>query len=71
MFDDAIIGFPCPQCGLRTKKTIAWIKANDTLSCGGCGGVIPLERDFLRRPLEDDKSIDHLKRALGELWQVD
>jgi len=70
MFDDAVIGFPCPQCAHKTKKAIAWIKANDTLSCEGCGDVILLERDFLRGLHEDDKSIAHLKRVLGELWQV-
>ncbi|PZR89899.1 MAG: hypothetical protein DLM68_05360, partial [Hyphomicrobiales bacterium] len=61
MFDDAVIGFLCPQCAHETKKTITWIKANDTLSCEGCGDVIPFERDFLRGIHEDDKSIDHLK----------
>src|ERR1700730_826043 len=45
MFDDAVLGFPCPQCAHKTKKTIAWIKANNSLSCEGCGGVIHLNRD--------------------------
>jgi hypothetical protein len=70
MFDDAVLGFPCPQCAHKTKKTIAWIKANNSLSCEGCGGVIHLNRDFLKVPREDDKSIEHLKRALEDLWQV-
>jgi hypothetical protein len=70
MFDDAVIGFQCLQCAHKTKKTIAWIKVNDTLSCEGCGGVIPVEGDFLRGFHEDDKSIDHIKRMLADLWQV-
>ena len=70
MFDDAVIGFSCPQCAYKTKKTVAWIKANDTLSCDGCGGVIPLKRDFLNGLHKGDKSIDHIKRVLGDLWQV-
>jgi hypothetical protein len=70
MFDDAVIGFLCRQCAHKTKKTIAWVKANDTLSCEGCGCVIPLERDFLGGFHDDDKSIDHIKRMLADLWQV-
>ena len=68
MFDNVEIGIPCPKCGHKTQKTIAWIKANDTFSCDGCAAVIHLEHDELLRGLgEVDKSFDDLKRKIREL----
>lgn len=44
LFERATIGIPCPQCGTKTPKTVAWMKANKEYTCS-CGRVIHLEAD--------------------------
>jgi hypothetical protein len=68
MFDSVEIGIPCPKCGQKTQKTIAWIKANDTFACDGCAAIIRIDRDELLRGLNEiDKSVDDLKRQIRNL----
>lgn len=68
MFEKAEIGIPCPKCGHKTDKTIAWIKANDEVTCGGCGSTIHLERENLLAGLDKvDKSIAKFRKSLGRL----
>lgn len=47
IFDKGVLGIPCPACGHKTKKTIAWIKANEQMICDGCGRTVTLECEKL------------------------
>ena len=65
MFEKAEIGIPCPKCGHKTDKSIAWIKANDELVCHGCGSMIRLEKEKLFAGLKKvDDSIAQLRKSL-------
>lgn len=52
LFDKGRLGIPCLGCGEKNEKTINWIKANDQLTCEGCGETITLKRDKLLDGLE-------------------
>jgi hypothetical protein len=53
IFDDTSIDIPCPQCGMKHRKTFEWIKANDRIGCQ-CG---------ISMILDKSKLLDELKRA--------
>jgi DNA-directed RNA polymerase subunit RPC12/RpoP len=68
MFEKAEIGIPCPKCSHKTNKTIAWIKANDQVACGGCGSTIHLESEKLLSGLKEaEKSMAKLRKTMGSL----
>ncbi|WP_411906297.1 hypothetical protein [Rhizobium mayense] len=65
MFDNKSISIPCPGCGQKTSKTIAWIKANDNFICDGCGRPITIKAEELLSGLEEaKKAIADFKRNL-------
>lgn len=35
----------CGQCGNKTKRTIAWLKTNDTYDCPVCGAATDLRTE--------------------------
>lgn len=45
--DDQTIAIPCPGCGEKNEKSVGWLKANDELTCAGCGQAVHLQRDKL------------------------
>ena len=45
--DEQKIAIPCPGCGKKNEKSIGWVKANDQMTCSGCGRTVHLERDQL------------------------
>lgn len=64
MFDKAEIEIPCAGCGSKTKKTVAWLKRNKTLTCA-CGAVVNIDADQIRREMHKvEKALDQLKRTL-------
>lgn len=34
------LSIPCPRCGHETKKTVAWLKRNETFTCEKCESVV-------------------------------
>lgn len=54
MFDDAD-KWPvhCPDCGGITVKPIAWLLANERLTCTCCGAILAYYRERMARDLED------------------
>lgn len=67
-FDKGEIALACPQCGRETKKTIAWVKANNHLTCPGCGERIKIDKTKLLRGLEKaDKALADLSRQFKRL----
>lgn len=67
-FDHGEIEIPCPGCGEKTKKTVAWLKANHELTCAGCSARIELQDAGFKRGIEEaDKAIDDLARKLKRL----
>lgn len=68
MFENAELGIPCPGCGQKNPKAIAWIKANNHghFVCDGCGERVRVEADELIAGLDKvDKSIADLRKAIG------
>ena len=43
VLDSASIDMACPRCGQKTAKTIGWLKANNQITCPGCGGDIDID----------------------------
>jgi hypothetical protein len=43
----------CPKCGWRGEKPLAWVRANATMQCVGCGVIIRLDQKRLPAPPPD------------------
>lgn len=68
MFEKAEIGIPCPKCGHKTEKTVAWIKANDSFTCGGCGSTVTVDTENLLAGLQKaEKSVADFRKKLRGL----
>ncbi|QQF02875.1 hypothetical protein [Sinorhizobium meliloti] len=67
MLETAEIGVPCPKCGHKTTKTIAWIKAHDDFACSGCGATIAVEANELVAGIQKaEQSLAKLRKSLGQ-----
>jgi DNA-directed RNA polymerase subunit RPC12/RpoP len=51
MFDNQSIDIPCPGCGHKTRKTIAWLKSHRHYTCR-CGSRIDLDTKKFVGPLK-------------------
>lgn len=68
LFDEQRIEIPCPACGEKAGKTIAWIRANDRYPCAGCGIEIILERDKPLAGLDQaSESLAKFKASIARL----
>ena len=68
MFDKQEIGIPCPRCGAKTKKSIAWIKANDAFACDGCGSTIDVEAEKLLSGVKvAEQAVANFRKSIGKL----
>lgn len=53
------IRFQCPKCGHDLKQTIGRLKANDHMTCPGCGIGINIDTSRLAKAAEEiQKAID-------------
>lgn len=65
MFETAEINIPCPGCGEKNPKTIAWIKTNDHFDCVGCGKSVRVEsKDLLAGLKKVDDSVANLRKSM-------
>ena len=68
MFEKQKLGLPCPKCGHKTEKTVAWIKAHDDFTCAGCGSVVTMEKKQLLAGIQEaEKSVAKFRKSLGGL----
>lgn len=68
LLDDSAIDIACPKCARKRKEKIGKLKTNPKLTCLGCGTVIQIEADELRKAIDQvDRSLADLKRSLGKL----
>lgn len=64
MFEKAELPIQCSKCGRKTKKTVAWLKSNRSLTCG-CGARVDIDASqFNRKMKKVDKAVDDFKRSL-------
>jgi predicted RNA-binding Zn-ribbon protein involved in translation (DUF1610 family) len=47
------IGFQCPKCGNDLKQTIERLKAQERMTCSGCGIGISIDTDRLAKAAEE------------------
>ncbi|KQS74200.1 hypothetical protein ASG25_01940 [Rhizobium sp. Leaf384] len=67
MLEDKLIDIPCPKCGHETRKSVAWIKANESLICEGCGATIKIEAEqFIAGIDEAEKALAKLRKSFGK-----
>jgi transcription initiation factor TFIIIB Brf1 subunit/transcription initiation factor TFIIB len=65
LFENAELGLPCPGCGGKSPKTIAWIKANTEFVCDHCGATVQMDKADLEKGLgEVDSALEEIKRNL-------
>ena len=55
------IRFQCPNCGQDLHQTIARIKANEHMTCAGCGIGINIDTDKLA------KAADEIQKAMDKV----
>lgn len=61
------IRIPCPSCGYETKRSIAWIKANDHFACAECNRTINLGRPQLLAGVEvSNDQVAEMVRPSGQ-----
>lgn len=75
VFDDQTIDIPCPNCGAKAKKSVAWIRRHDEITCAGCGAAITLKADELIRGLDEaqralDRAMAQIGRSLGGTFKI-
>lgn len=67
MFEKKEIGITCPECGKKTKKSVAWIKANDNLTCSGCGSTVTVQNEKLLSGLKEaEQTVANFRKSLGK-----
>ena len=47
------VTFQCPNCGQELRQSIGRLKANDHMTCSGCGIGINIDTDRLARAAEE------------------
>ena len=68
LLDESAIDIACPKCARKRKEKIGKLKTNPKLTCLGCGTVIQIEADEIRKAIDQvDRSLADLKRSLGKL----
>ena len=53
MTDAHEIRFQCPKCGHELKQTIGRLKANERMTCSGCGVGINIDTNRLAKATEE------------------
>lgn len=50
------VAFQCPKCGHELKQTIGRLKANEHMTCSGCGIGINIDTNRLAKAAEEIRS---------------
>lgn len=62
---DAKLPLKCPKCGHTTQEKVARLERNPKITCGGCGSVINVKADELKKSRREiNKAIDDLRKKL-------
>jgi transcription elongation factor Elf1 len=65
------IKFQCPNCGHDLKQTIGRLKANEHMTCSGCGIGINIDTDRLAKAAEEiQKAIEKSPRRSRSSFSV-
>lgn len=65
--DTQSVDIPCPQCGEKTAKTVAWLKTETEFACDGCGATVSVNADEFRAGLKSvEDALARLGRGLGK-----
>lgn len=68
MFDKQTLDIPCPHCGQKTPKTVAWLKTKTDFPCLACGGIVAVDATDLTAKLKQaDKIIAKFGKSFGKL----
>ncbi len=68
MLEKAKIGIPCPECGKKTSKSIAWIKAHNDFVCSKCASVVGVEGEKLLAAIKQaEKSVGKLSATFARI----
>ena len=71
MLDSETLEIPCPECGEKARKSIAWLKSNRQFTCAGCGSTINLQAEGLLAGIEEvEKAIADLGKTLGGIGKI-
>ena len=63
LFDDAKLPLQCPKCGHTSQEKVTRLERNPKITCGGCGSVINVKADELRKARREiNKAIDDLRK---------
>ncbi|CDM59914.1 hypothetical protein LPU83_pLPU83a_0073 (plasmid) [Rhizobium favelukesii] len=66
MFEDVEINIPCPGCGQKTKKSVAWLKANKQFTCDGCSNAVTVDAEKLFAGIKKaDKTLADFRKKLA------
>jgi hypothetical protein len=64
VFDSECLAIPCPGCGQKHPRSIAWIKANSRIDCP-CGTIVKLDKtEFVHKVREVERALAALPRTV-------
>lgn len=67
ILDALDVPIECPQCGHKTKQSLARLQHDPTFTCSGCGRDIKIESNGSARRVADSiKQIDRLFDGIGK-----
>ena len=55
---------PCPGCGQENRKSLRWLKDNDTIICERCGARITLNKQGPEALDEIESSLANIRNML-------
>lgn len=68
-FDSQPVDLPCPKCGHKSKQSIGWLKANDSMTCPGCGARFNLDKTNFDQPIRQvERKVNDAFAAIGRSW---
>lgn len=63
LFADATLPLKCAKCGHTTQEKIAWLEKNPEVTCPGCGSIIQVDADGLKKGRASvNKIIDDMRK---------
>ena len=64
MFENANLDLPCPGCGTKHQRTVAWLKAHTEIPCD-CGATITVDSSKLHDGMKGvEKALSQFSRKI-------